>query len=231
MFAPILRPRALVAALSSVAALAACSSDSSTAPPEPASLNIVIGSDSQVAPVGDTVGTIKVTVLSSTGLPVPGATVNWLVTAGGGSVSAPTSVADAFGIATVTWTLGKVAGADSLSATVTGAASGVVIAATAVPGPVASLTKISGDAQTIAAGSTTQPLIVKAVDGFGNAVAGATIVWLPQNGGELSAATSVTGSDGLAEDVFTADAATTYQIMAQVQDNTALSVVFTETGS
>ena len=230
MFAPIFRPRALLVALSSLGVAAACSSDSSTAPPAPASLNIVIGSDSQVAPVGDTVGTIKVTVLSSTGLPVPGATVNWAVTAGGGSVSSPTSVADAFGIATVTWTLGKVAGADSLSATVTGAASGVVIAATAVPGPVASLVKVAGDAQTIAAGSATQPLVVKAVDSYGNAVPGATIVWLPENGGELSAPTSVTGTDGLAEDVFTADAAASYQVMAQLQDNSAVDVVFTETG-
>jgi hypothetical protein len=230
MFAPIFRPRALIAALSSLAAIAACSSDSTTAPPSPSSLNIVIGSDSQVAPAGDTVGTIKVTVLSSTGLPVPGATVNWAVTAGGGSVSAPTSVADAFGIATVTWTLGKVAGVDSLSATVTGAASGVVIEATAVPGPVASLVKVSGDAQIVAAGSPAAPLVVKAVDSYGNAVPGATIVWLPENGGELSATSSVTGADGTAQDVFTVDAAATYQVMAQMQDDSAVDVVFTETG-
>jgi Bacterial Ig-like domain (group 1) len=230
MYAPILRLRVLAVALSSLAVVAACSSDSSTAPPTPASLNIVVGSDSQIAPVGDSVGTIKVTVLSSAGLPVPGATVNWAVTAGGGTVSSPTSVADEFGIATVTWTLGKTAGADSLSATVDGAASGVVISATAAPGPVASLVKVAGDAQTVVAGSTTQPLVVKAVDGFGNAVPGATIDWVPENGGELSASSSVTGSDGTATDVLTVDAASTYQVMAALQDNSALDVVFTETG-
>jgi adhesin/invasin len=150
------------------------------------------------------------------------------VTSGGGSVSAASSISDSFGIATVTWTLGTVSGPETLSATAAGAASGVVISATATPGTPTALVKVGGDGQTVTAGSAAQPLVVKAVDKYGNAVVGEVIVWIPQNGGALSAATSVTGADGTAQDVFTADGATTYQVMAQLQSNSDLSVVFTE---
>ena len=55
------------------------------------------------------------------GAPVGGIAVSWAVTAGGGSVSAPSVPTDAQGRASVSWTLGTGAGPQSLSATVNGA--------------------------------------------------------------------------------------------------------------
>jgi hypothetical protein len=50
--------------------------------------------------------TLAVRVTDAFGNPVPGATVTWAVVEGGGSTAAGTSVADANGIARMTWTLG-----------------------------------------------------------------------------------------------------------------------------
>src|SRR5574341_192513 len=54
---------------------------------------------------------ITVQALDGGGSPIPGATVNFAVVAGGGSVSAPSIVTTADGHAAVTWTLGTTAGA------------------------------------------------------------------------------------------------------------------------
>jgi F420-0:gamma-glutamyl ligase len=49
---------------------------------------------------------VAVIVADQNGAPLANATVNWAVTAGGGSVASSTSVTDANGNATVVWTLG-----------------------------------------------------------------------------------------------------------------------------
>src|SRR5574341_606904 len=54
---------------------------------------------------------ITVQALDGGGSPIPGATVKFAVTQGGGSVSAPSVVTTAAGLAAVTWTLGTTAGA------------------------------------------------------------------------------------------------------------------------
>ncbi len=48
--------------------------------------------------------------------PVAGRTINWAIATGGGTVTAPTSVTNAAGLATMTWTLGPGAGAQSVTA-------------------------------------------------------------------------------------------------------------------
>ncbi len=62
-----------------------------------------------------------VMVLDRFGNPVVGAEVTWEVTSGGGTVSSPTSAADATGKAAVTWTLGIGIGVQKLTARVDGA--------------------------------------------------------------------------------------------------------------
>ncbi len=77
--------------------------------------------DNQAAVAGTTVATQPtVRVTDAGGNPVPGATVTFLVTGGGGSITAANQVTDALGLAAVgSWTLG--AGApNTLRATVTG---------------------------------------------------------------------------------------------------------------
>jgi hypothetical protein len=73
---------------------------------------------------------IVVHVLDQYGVSLANAIVTWAVTSGGGSVSAPTSQTDVDGNASITWTMGPAAGADSLHAAIVNAAS-VTIAATA----------------------------------------------------------------------------------------------------
>jgi hypothetical protein len=62
-----------------------------------------------------------VMVLDHFGNPVLGAEVTWDVTSGGGTVSSPTTMADATGEAMVTWTLGIGIGVQKVSARVDGA--------------------------------------------------------------------------------------------------------------
>jgi hypothetical protein len=58
-----------------------------------------------------------VRVVDRYGNPVPNASVAWQVTAGQGEVGAPSTVTDAAGKATVTWTLGNRIGVQKLTAT------------------------------------------------------------------------------------------------------------------
>jgi hypothetical protein len=62
-----------------------------------------------------------VMVLDRFGNPVAGAGVTWDVTTGGGSVSSPTTQADASGEATVIWTLGMGIGVQKMGARIDGA--------------------------------------------------------------------------------------------------------------
>lgn len=68
-----------------------------------------------------------VLVLDGSGNPVVGADVAWDVISGGGTVSSPTTSADAEGRATVSWTLGIGVGVQKLAARVAGAAGSPVM--------------------------------------------------------------------------------------------------------
>lgn len=72
--------------------------------------------------VGSPVGAPpSVMVKTPTGAPMPGITVNFAVTGGGGSATGASAVTDANGVATVgSWTLGLAAGANTLAATAAG---------------------------------------------------------------------------------------------------------------
>lgn len=97
-----------------------------------AAANITVASgNGQSAVVGQALAQpIVVHVSDATGASVPNAPVTWTVLLGGGSVSASTSQTDANGNASVTWTVGPNAGANSLRAAIATGAS-VTISATA----------------------------------------------------------------------------------------------------
>jgi Bacterial Ig-like domain (group 1) len=159
---------------------------------------------------------------------VAGAAVTWTVQAGGGAVDAATSTTDAEGNAVVHWTLGTVAGADTLIGTsVDGATS--IITATAVAGPATAVTIVSGDAQSVSAGAVAQPLVVKVADQYGNGVAGATVTW-SVSGLTLDNTTTTTDAAGLAQVVPTMSGTSgAYTITASVTG--FAPVTFTETES
>lgn len=98
---------------------------------------------------------------------VANASVTWSVAAGGGAVSPAVSTTDASGVASTTWTLGTVSGANRLSASVSGVTP-TEFTATGQAGPVASIAITPGSG-TVDWGATLQ-LSARASDSFGNAV-------------------------------------------------------------
>ncbi len=217
-----------VAATAALVLIAGCGgSDDTTAPALVAASLVATQGNAQAGTVGLALTSpVSVQVLAANGSPVAGALVTWFIESGGGSVSTTSTTTDSLGIATVTWTLGTVAGNDSLAAAVTTAS--ITLSAVANAGPVAALKKVSGDQQTVTAGTTTQPLVVMATDAYGNPVTGVTVSWIPENGGALGAQASVTGSDGTAQDALTADSAATYQVLAELQSDATVQATFTE---
>ncbi|MBI4540112.1 MAG: Ig-like domain-containing protein [Gemmatimonadetes bacterium] len=171
----------------------------STEPPVPASLSKVDG-DAQTGVVGAPLTRpVAVEVRDARGNAVAGATVQFAVTSGGGSVSPSSVTTGANGRASATWTLGTNASATHTVRATVGSLS-ADFSATATPGPAATLVKVSGDAQTGEAGTAlADSLVVRVTDRFGNPVAGTTLQWaVASGGGSLSPATSTSSSAGLA---------------------------------
>jgi hypothetical protein len=148
---------------------------------------------------------ISVRVFDQFGIALPAAVVTWSVVGDGGSVPQAFTVTDANGDASIVWTLGTAAGVDSLRATIASGDS-VLVTATVTAGPFSVLALVSGDGQNVPAGSATVPMIVKAVDVNGNAVAGVAIVWTTTGGGTLSATTGTTDANGMAQVSLTTNA-------------------------
>jgi uncharacterized protein YjdB len=144
----------------------------------------------------------SVRVTDATGNGVPGVTVTFAVTGGGGSITPTTVSTNATGFATLTsWTLGTVAGPNSVTATVAGlAGSPVTFNATGLVGPDAllSITTQPGGAS-IGAPFTTQP-VVEIRDANGNLTASSATVTvaIASGGGTLGGTTTVTAVNGVA---------------------------------
>lgn len=145
-------------------------------------------------PVADSVAAV---VKDQYGNPVPGVTVNWAVTSGGGSVSPASSTTNAQGIARARWTLGgSVAAAQALRAS-SGASMNATFTATAAVGAGATLSAVSGGGQTSQILTEfPQPLVVE-VRQNNVPVEGAQVQWTSATGtfGPLDQATATTTTD------------------------------------
>jgi len=222
--------RARLAAVAAAAILAGCSSKSTpVAPATPVAAQIVnkTGAAQLVATVGTAIpGGASVQVQDASGAPVSGVTVTWTAY-NGGSVSTATSTTDQQGMAEVDWTLGTVAGADSLQASA-GTSITTYIVGTGQAGPVTQLVEVAGDQQVLAEGATTQ-LSVKAEDQYGNVVPDYPVLWTDESGGVLSGTQTVTDDSGIAQVSLTADMAPEqYVVQAQAASAT---VTFTDTSN
>jgi plastocyanin len=130
-----------------------------------------------------------------------GATVTWSVVAGGGAVAPTSSLTGLDGVATTTWTLGDVLGAQSARAALAGAGgSPVNYTATATAGQAAQISGTAGDGQSALLNSPFAiALAVKVGDRLNNGVAGATVNWAVGSGSlALDGATSSTNAQGIA---------------------------------
>ncbi|HTX68704.1 MAG TPA: hypothetical protein VMH50_06115 [Thermoleophilia bacterium] len=145
----------------------------------------------------------KVLVTDANNNPVSGISVVFAVASGGGSITGSPAVAtNASGIAAVGgWTLGTVAGANSLTATSTGlTGSPVTFTATGLTGSPTTIVINGGDGQTATAGAAvaTAPSVM-VTDIYGNPVQGVAVTFTPASGsGSVTTASTTTNSSGVA---------------------------------
>jgi adhesin/invasin len=133
------------------------------------------------------------------GNPVPGVTVTFAVTGGGGSATGLAPASDANGVATVgSWTLGTAVGANTLTATA--GALQVVFNANATPGPAANVERIAGDLQSAVVNTAVAiDPSVRVTDAFGNVVPGVTVTFaVTGGGGSVTGAAPTTDAGGIA---------------------------------
>jgi adhesin/invasin len=159
-----------------------------------------ISGNAQTGTVGVALGTLlTVRVTDNLSNPVSGFTVAWSAS-GDGSIT-PSSITDASGNATATWTLGTVAGAQSATASASGlTGSPIGFTATANPGAAAQLSLNAGDGQTAAvnAAVATAPS-VKVADSFGNGVAGVSVTFaVTGGGGGVTGGSATSNASGIA---------------------------------
>jgi hypothetical protein len=200
------RRATLMAALSVLFALDACSLDSTVTPVStltPAAMVLVSGG-AQIGAAGNTLPLpVIVRVTDQGGVPVSGAAVSFSPAASSGTVSAAAIFTDTTGSAGVLWTLGAALGADSLGVSVNGLPT-VTVTATVTPGLPDSIAVVSGGAQTAPAGTTLgTPLVVRVTDQFGNAVPNASVLWSNDANGAFASADAVTDANGRAQAVYT----------------------------
>jgi len=143
----------------------------------------------------------RVLVRDQNSAPVQNVIVDWAVSGGGGSVSSAKDTTDAAGSAEVTHTFGTAAGAQTVTATVTGlVGSPVTFTSTATAGVAASVEISGGNNQTgTVNNAVTAAYGVRAKDSHGNPKQGVTINWAVQTGtGSFNPTQSTTGTDGIA---------------------------------
>jgi hypothetical protein len=194
----------------------ACSdSNSTTSTPVATTITVNSATDQQTGVAGTALAQpVGVVVKDQSGAEMANAAVTWTIVSGGGTVASASSATDASGTATVVWTLGPVAGPDSLKASIA-TGSSVTFSATATAGAASAMRITSGNPQAVGVGTQTAPLVVQVVDQFANPVANATVTWAVTGGGTLSATTSTTDATGTTQVTLATDAApATYLVTA-----------------
>ncbi|BDU70453.1 hypothetical protein GETHOR_25540 [Geothrix oryzae] len=163
--------------------------------------------DNQTAVVGTQLSAPLVAqVLNKQGQPIPGFVVNFVVTSGGGEIFAKTMISDANGLAGGIWTLGTIAGVQTMEARAI-TPSGTIIYATfsaiATVGEPKSIDILSGNNQT-AQQLQQLPLLLSVVvnDTYRNPVAGVPVAFIASDGGATTPSSSVTDVHGSASTMW-----------------------------
>jgi hypothetical protein len=176
-------------------------------PATPAAITIASGAG-QIGEAGSVLAQpIGVRVTSSSGSPVEGSTVNFVVGQASGTVAAAAAATNSDGVASTTWTVGTSVGSnlDTVFASVAGITAPAVFTASVIAAAGARLESVSGDAQNGVAGQPlAQPLVVVARDQYGNPRSEVDIAWsVISGGGSISPGTSTTGTNGEASAIWT----------------------------
>ena len=163
-----------------------------------------VSGDEQAGPAGAALAEpLVVRVQDQNGAPLAGATVDFAVTAGGGTLSATTATTDANGRAATTLTLGSDPGRNTVTARVA-KLKPVIFSATGLAIPT-TLSGISGDEQQGVAGTALPlPFVVEVRDQNNNPLEGTEVTFAVTAGqGTLSATTAATDADGRAAATLT----------------------------
>lgn len=138
--------------------------------------------------------------------PVPDVVVTWARGIKAGALNAETSTTNADGIATNRYTLGALAGGDTVVASVSGVSGSARFPTVGVPGAPAPIVAASGDAQTGRILQPLAPFVIRVIDESGNPLSGATVNWTAVNG--TLTPTTRTDADGTTSNTMTLGSAT-----------------------
>ena len=187
--------------------------------------------DAQSATVAQPLANPLRVIVTESGSPSSGVTVTWGTTTGGSlTPSGPTGTD---GVASSGWTLGSASGAQTATATLTGASgSPVTFTATAVGGPPAAFAKAGGDAQVGQIGTQLPlPLQARVTDQQGNGVEGFAVAWAA-TGATVSNPSVATSAAGIsAVNVTLGGTAGPITIIATAGDLTGSPLTFTATAN
>jgi hypothetical protein len=228
-----LRPLLAVAA----AATLGCGGDLALPDPSGAGLDIsTVGGNGQTGPVGEILpDPIVVKVVTEAGQPVSGRRVAFVSSEEAGSLDPDTTETNERGEAVAHWLLGRVPGdqhAEARLVTELEQPPATQLQASAIPAAPDTLRALSPLNQPGRRGDTLRdPLVVLAVDRFGNPVEGVSVAWEVTVGeGELSAATTSTAADGTASVVWKLGGRIGLQrVTATVEGATGSPVTFSAT--
>ncbi|HEX9894207.1 MAG TPA: Ig-like domain-containing protein [Gemmatimonadales bacterium] len=177
-----------------------------TGVPAPAAILTPTAGTGQSGAVGTTLPQeIVIRVNDAFGNVVPGTEVSFTVTAGGGTVSVPSAISDAGGLVRFRWTLGPVAGTQTVSAAIFGVVP-LSINATATAAAAANLMVLSGAGQTAPPGmQLPEPLVVQVTDRFDNPIRDVLVTWTPvgATAGMVNPTTSRSDANGEAVTAWT----------------------------
>lgn len=179
---------------------------------------------------------LQVKVVDDRGDPLSGHTVAFALDtdAPGARLDPESARSSQGGIAQSQWTLGASSGTQRVVARVAREGSEpllVQFSAVVAAGAASKIVRAGGDDQSAEVGQRlADPLVVRVSDAFDNPVAGLSVDWAADEG-DVDPASSVTGSDGLAQTSWTLGAATGSQsATASSSDLAGSPVHFTATG-
>ena len=180
-----------------------------TATPAPAAALALVSGDGQSNSAGLALAQpLVVRVSDQFGAPVAGSIVTWTRLTGSGVPGASSSVSDVNGLASISYTLGSVAGTESVQASlvgVSGPAGTAVFTMTAVNRTPVAIAITSGGNQSGAPGAVLPtPLVATVTDVAGNGVPNVAVAWgASVNGATFAPGTSVTNANGQASTMAT----------------------------
>ncbi|MES2179970.1 MAG: Ig-like domain-containing protein [Gemmatimonadota bacterium] len=178
---------------------------SATATPGLPTKITVVGGSGQRDTVGKPLALpLVVRVTDDFGNSLQGIPVSWTRNGGSGAVSAASSVTDATGQASVTYTLGSTAGNESIVAALDGGAS-ATFGATALARPPTNIVATTATTQSGTVGTTGLTLSVLVTNDLAQPVSGVVVSWDAAGKATVATATTVTGPDGRASNTVTYD--------------------------